>query len=189
MECQEAVKIFLSNLNNFLTKNLRSGHNKNSFNQEKKMNLLESVSGLVGDAFQTLGSPMFTAASSKAVSALKTTTASVASASSQNFAASAAKAALAFASTSCMIAGLGLAVRSILKNCNIRGQNSIFKAQNLLPKSTGENEKISCSASLVNRMKVVFSKKMIPVAAGLATFTAGMFLLAHSNYFVNAMKK
>lgn len=153
------------------------------------MNLLESVSGLVGDAFQTMGSPMFTAASSKAVSAIKATTVSVAPVASQNFAASAAKAALAFASASCMIAGLGLAVRSILKNCNIRGQNSIFKAHSLLPKSAGENEKISGSASLVNRIKVVFSKKMIPVAAGVATFTAGMFLLAHANYFVNALKK
>ena len=153
------------------------------------MNLLDSVSGFFCDAVQTLGSPMFTTTSSKAVSAFKATAASIAPASSQNFTASAAKAALAFASASCMIAGLGIAVRSVLKNCNVRGQNSIFKACSLLPKSTGENEKISNSSSLVNRMKAVFSKKMVPVAAGVATFAGGLFLLSHANYFVNALKK
>lgn len=153
------------------------------------MNLLDSVSGLVCDAIQTLGSPMFATTSSKAVSAFKATTASMAPVSSQNFAASAAKAALAFASASCMIAGLAIAARSVLKKCNVRGQNSIFKACSLLPKSTGENEKISESSNLINKVKVIFGKKMVPVAAGLATFAGGLFLLSHANYFVNALKK
>lgn len=151
------------------------------------MNILESVSGFFGDAMQHLGSPMFSSVAAKAVVVAKTSVGTTTV--PQNFTISAAKAALAFASVSCMLAGAALAVRSALKNCNIRGQSSLFKSHSLLPKALGENEKISGSANLANRVKSLFSKKMLPVAAGVATFTAGVFLLAHANYFVNAIKR
>ena len=148
------------------------------------MEMLDGVLGMLGNAWENLGTPMFGNRVNVLGSGSKTM-----SGFGQAHMATAAKVVLAFVSFSCVVAGTGVLARAIARNCSARAQCKAFQAKSLIPLSEGEKVPISGPMSISSRIKALFSDKVLPAAAGIAVVAGGVFIAAHANYFSRAFKK
>jgi hypothetical protein len=159
--------------------------------------IIETISNFWAD----LGSPIFTDAVNWGAKASQSITASKSGLSkftalipradliNQENLCTAAKVVLACIGTACITAGGGLIARTIARGYGIRDLKKVIQPVSLIPLSQGEKELISGPVGLIQRVKSVFTNKVLPGLVGTACVGGGIFILAHADYFSKAFKK
>lgn len=146
------------------------------------MEMLDNVFGMLGNAWDSLGTPKFGAriagSASQQVSGM-----------SQIQMVTAAKVAFAAISLSCIVMGTRGIVQAMTRNYSARESHKVFESKSLLPCSKGEKEQISGPVTVISRVKSLFSHKVLPLTASFAAVAGGIFIAAHMNYFSGAFKK
>ena len=153
------------------------------------MELLDNMWNVMGNAWATMGQPMFSVNKGVTAGAAVISNAKNKFSFSQAQVATAMKAGLIFASVSCVACGLGLVAKAASQAWVVRKERKAYISPSLIPQSEGEKEAIAGPVSVFNRVKAIFGCKVAPLAAGMASVVGGVFLAAHLNHFIPMMKR
>lgn len=148
------------------------------------MEMLDSILGMLGSAWETLGTPKF----GSRIEVLNVAPQKMGGI-QQAHLVTAAKVAFAAISLSCIAMGTRMVVQTMTRNYSARDAHKAFESKSSIPLSKGEKEPISGPITVISRVKSLFSYRVLPFASGLAAIAGGIFIAAHMNYFSGAFKK